>query len=122
MRSECAGRRKVYLCLSNERFEKYDPHLAKFGAHRFLYDVPISIKAPTDMVDLVLDDFQARCNEMVLNDDDAFDVLLPANEQMCNIYDIQLNKSGKYATVIYGAIACNEYGYVWSGSGGSSYC
>ena len=111
------------MLYSNERFENFDPHLAEVWSARFLYDVPISINAPTDMVDLVLDDFQARCNEMVLNDDDAFDVLLPAKLTMdaSNIYDIQLNKSGKYATVIYGAIACSEYGYVWSGSGGSSY-
>jgi len=38
-----------------------------------------------------------------------------------NFYDIQIDKLGKMATVFYGAVACSEYGYAWSGSGGSKY-
>ena len=111
------------MLYGNKRYPEHDPHIAEFWQARFRYDVPISVTAATSTIDLVLDDYQARCNDAVLKDDDAFDILLPAplRTDRDNFYDIQIDKSGKKATVIYGAFACSEYGYMWTGSGGSNY-
>jgi len=115
--------RGLSMLYSNERFANNDPHLSEVWSARFRYDVPISISAPTDLVDMVLDDFQARCNEAVYNDNNAFDTQFPAEltTHNDNFFDIQIDKTGKLATVIYGAFACSEYGYMWTGSGGSNY-
>ena len=83
----------------------------------------MNVVAKPELIDRVLDDYQHQCNAMVLADEDAFDVPLPAKLWMDegNFYDILIDKSGKLATVFYGAVGCSEYGYAWSGSGGSRY-
>ena len=115
--------RALSLLYGNENYEGFDPHLSEVWSARFEYTVPLHIVAKPEMIDRVLDDYQQQCNDMVLADKDAFDVPLPAKLLMDrdNFYDIQIDKLGKVATVFYGAVACSEYGYAWSGSGGSKY-
>ena len=111
------------LLYGNENYEGYDPHLSEVWSARFKYTIPVNVVANPELIDRVLDDYQHQCNDMVLADVDAFDVPLPAKLWMDegNFYDIHIDKSGKLATVFYGAIGCSEYGYAWSGSGGSRY-
>ncbi len=111
------------LLYKNKNYEGFDPHLSEVWSARFEYTVPLNVVAKPDLIDRVLDDYQLQCNAMVLADKDAFDVLLPAKLWMDegNFYDILIDKSGKLATVFYGAVGCSEYGYAWSGSGGSRY-
>jgi len=111
------------LLYGNENYEGYDPHLSEVWSARFKYTIPVNVVAKPELIDRVLDDYQHQCNDMVLADVDAFDVPLPAKLWMDegNFYDIHIDKSGKLATVFYGAIGCSEYGYAWSGSGGSRY-
>ena len=111
------------LLYGNENYEGYDPHLSEVWSARFEFTVPLNVVAKPELIDRILDDYQHQCNAMVLADEDAFDVPLPAQLWMDegNFYDILIDKSGKLATVFYGAVGCSEYGYAWSGSGGSRY-
>jgi len=111
------------LLYLNENYSGFDPHLSEVWSARFEYSVPLNVVAKPELIDHVLDEYQHQCNDMVLADEDAFDVPLPAKLLMDqdNFYDIQIDKLGKVATVFYGAVACSEYGYAWSGSGGSKY-
>ena len=111
------------LLYGNENYEGFDPHLSEVWLARFKYTVPLNVVAKPEFIDRVLDDYQHQCNAMVLADEDAFDVPLPAKLFMDegNFYDILIDKSGKLATVFYGAVGCSEYGYAWSGSGSSRY-
>ena len=111
------------LLYRNANYEGFDPHLSEVWSARFEYIVPLNVIAKPELIDRVLDDYQRQCNAMVLTDEDAFDVPLPAKLFMAeeNFYDIQIDKFGKLATVFYGAIGCSEYGDAWSGTGGSRY-
>ena len=111
------------LLYGNENYEGFDPHLSEVWSARFKYTVPLNAVAKPEHIDRILDDYQHQCNAMVLADEDAFDVPMPAKLWMDkgNFYDILIDKSGKLATVFYGAVGCSEYGYAWSGSGGSRY-
>jgi len=111
------------LLYGNENYEGFDPHLSEVWSARFEYTVPLNVVAKPELIDRILDDYQHQCNAMVLADEDAFDVPLPAKLLMDeeNFYDIRIDQFGKMATVFYGAVGCSEYGYAWSGSGGSRY-
>jgi len=111
------------LLYGNEKYEGFDPHLSEVWSARFEYTVPLNVVAKPEFIDRILDDYQHQCNAMVLADEDAFDAPMPAKLWMDkgNFYDILIDKSGKLATVFYGAVGCSEYGYTWSGSGGSRY-
>lgn len=111
------------LLYGNENYSGFDPRLSKIWASRFECTVPFNVVAEPELIDRILDRYQQQCNDMVLADEDAFDVQLPARLWMDvgNFYDIQIGKSGKLATVFYGTIGCSDYGYAWSGAGGTRY-
>ena len=99
------------LLYANENYSGFDPRLSKIWASRFEYTVPLNVVAEPELIDRVLDEYQQQCNDMVLADEDAFDVQLPARLWMDvgNFYDIQISKSGKLATVFYGTIGSVSY-------------
>ena len=105
-RSACVGLHNPVAVYGNENYEGFDPHLSEVWSARFEYTVPLNVVAKPELIDRVLDDYQKQCNAMVLADKDAFDVSLPAKLWMDegNFYDILIDKSGKLATVFYGAV------------------
>ena len=110
------------MLYDNPSFADHDPMVAKLWLDRFNYHVPNGLTASRQEIDLVLDYYQGKCDEIAerTSETDSFGINRNLVTQYSNFTEITVDY-GKPATLVYAAFGCGDFGYPWASAGGNNY-